>query len=106
MELLTHKVTKQKISGKDRLMADPGNPDLPQWLKDGWAFILAIIGWVWHAGRLASKVDILDKKLEDHMDDEDSWRQEEAKRNQREHERIIDRLEKLTDNYYVKNNRQ
>jgi len=48
-------------------MSDTHPTQLTEWLREGWAFIAAIIGWVWHAGRLASKIDNLEKKLDEHL---------------------------------------
>lgn len=35
--------------------------------NSGLAFFLAVIGWVWHAARLATKVESLEKRLDEHM---------------------------------------
>lgn len=35
--------------------------------KEGWAFLIAIFGWVWHAGRLATKVAQLEHDLNEHL---------------------------------------
>lgn len=41
---------------------------ITEWFQAGWAFILAIVGWVWHAGRLASKLDTVTNQLEKHLE--------------------------------------
>lgn len=67
------------------------NSNTPSWynfLDSGLAFFLAIVGWVWHAARLATRVDNLEKRLEDHFEEIKNI----VKENNRTHERLEDMI--------------
>lgn len=65
--------------------------DLWEPIGSGLAFFAAILGWVWHAARLASKIDQMKDQLDKHVEDEASvWNE-----NRRSHDKLNERISEL-----------
>jgi hypothetical protein len=62
-----------------------------EWFKAGWAFLLAIFGWVWHMSRAAAKLDNVEKTLSTHLEQST----QAFKENQQVHQNLLDAITKL-----------